>query len=261
MKEKIREALLKAGASHAGFARAGEISESVALKYQEWIEGNFHGEMEYLKRHIPLRRNTDNVLRGAKTVISMAFSYVPEKWRDDKLPYISAYAYGKDYHKVIRKLLKPAIENFKNYYGGEWRICIDSAPVEERYWATLSGIGKRGVNGAIITEKCGSLCFLAELLTTLEIEPDKPCIDACEGCGLCVKACPGGALRGDGTMDARKCINYLTIEKKSPLSAEETYLLKTATPGGIEYGCDLCHKVCPHNFNLSPTSIQEFHPR
>lgn len=257
MKEKIRQALLEAGAIAVGFAAAGEIDPSVALKYEKWIGEGFNGEMEYLKRHIPLRRHTDNVLPEAKTVISLAFSYVPEIWRDPKLPSLSAYAYGEDYHIVLRDILRPVVKDLKNQFGGKWRICIDSAPVEERFWAVMAGIGFIGLNGAIITQKAGSLCFLVEIISTLSIQPDNPCLDSCISCGKCLEACPGKALFGDGTMDARRCINYLTIEKKTSLNPEEKAFLE-AYPA-IK-GCDRCLRVCPHNQNLAPSSIPRFHP-
>lgn len=257
MKEKIRQMLLDSGAVAVGFAKAGEIDPVVGANYEKWIGEGYQGEMSYLERHIPLRRHTDNVMPDAQTVISLAFSYVPEKWRDMSLPSLSAYAYGEDYHLVLRDILRPVVKDLKNEYGGNWRICIDSAPVEERFWAVKSGIGFIGLNGALITRKAGSLCFLVEILTTIPVIPDERCSDTCLSCGRCLEVCPGKALNGDGTMDARRCINYLTIEKKTPLNAEEKAFLK-AYPA-IK-GCDRCLRVCPHNQNLVPTSILRFYP-
>lgn len=245
MKEKIRKRFLTEGADAVGFAKAGEIDHAIHSHHLQWIAERNHGEMSYLERHLPLKLHTDNVLPGAKTVISLAFSYVPSEWRSDNLPYIASYAYGDDYHDVIRERLSPIVEEFKDTYGGKWRICIDSAPVAERYWALKSGVGKRGMNGSVIVEGCGSLCFLTEILTTLELPPDKPSNDTCGECELCLRECPTRALKGDGTMDARRCINYLTIEKKGDMTEEERKMIKADT--GFLFGCDKCLKVCPHN--------------
>lgn len=245
LKEDIRQQLLAAGAIAVGFSEAGEVDAEVCKDYEKWIGEGCHGEMDYLVRHIPLREHTDNVLKGAQTVISMAFSFYPGEWRDNKLPYISAYSYGKDYHHVIRKLLKPSIKNFEKNYGGKWRLCIDSAPVSERYWALKSGIGRKGLNGSVIVKGAGGFCFLAELLTTLKFSPDSASSDKCLGCLKCIEICPSGALNGDGTIDSRKCINFITIEKKGELNEEEADIIKADS--GYLFGCDKCLKVCPHN--------------
>ena len=245
MKEDIRNILLEAGAVAVGFAQAGEIDSEFHEYFTKWIEKGYHGEMAYLERHIPLRHHTDFVLPGAKSVISLAFSYAPKEWRPLDQPMIAAYAYGEDYHKSLRRILKPVVKLFETKYGGNWRICIDSAPVAERFWAMKSGIGKRGLNSCIIVPGCGSLCFLVELLTTIELEPDSPSFSECDRCGLCVAECPAKAIHEDGTFEACKCINYLMIEKRTPLSDEESELI--STPPGYLYGCDRCLRICPHN--------------
>ncbi|MCH5229266.1 MAG: DUF1730 domain-containing protein [Muribaculaceae bacterium] len=257
MKEQIRKKLLETGAAAVGFCIAGEIDSAVHEDYKNWVKKGFNGEMAYLERHIPLRHSTQNVLPDTRTVISLAYSYVPEKWRSLDLPMISVYAYGEDYHKLLRKILKPVVKEFETTYGGKWRICIDSAPVAERFWAMKSGIGKRFINGCIGVENCGTLCFLVEILTTLEFDADQPSNTKCKECMECVKSCPSGALLGNGSMDAGKCINYLMIEKKSPLTSTEKQLLEKK-PGFI-LGCDICQRVCPHNRDLPPGQL--FHNR
>lgn len=256
MKEKIRKILINTGAKAVGFASAGEIDNCAHEYFKTWVEEGFHGEMAYLERHIPLRHHTDHVLEGAKTVISLAFSYVPEKWRPINLPMIAAYAYGDDYHKVIRKILRPAVRQLQELFGGKWRICVDSAPVAERFWALKSGIAKKAVNNCVIVEGCGGLCFLAEILTTIVLDPDQSSTGGCLGCGACIKACPAKALSENGHFDARKCINYLMIEKKSVLTPEEKSLIDSGA--GHIYGCDRCLRVCPHNKDLIPSNIPEF---
>lgn len=258
MKDKVKKALLESGAVAVGFAAAGKIDDDSAALFEEWVAKGMNAEMNYLERHIPLRQHTDNVLKDAATVISLAFSYVPEKWRDSALPSLSAYAYGEDYHVVLKRKLFPIVENLKQSLGGKWRICIDSAPMAERYWAAKSGVGFIGRNCCLITPQAGSLCFLVDILTTLPIEPDEENKDNCKDCGLCIQICPGKALNGDKTMDASRCINYLTIEKKSPLSEEESRFLENFP--SIK-GCDRCLRVCPHNKGLLPTNVVEFKPK
>ena len=257
MKEKIRELLLSSGAVAVGFTKAGKVTEEVSKKYSGWIEAGNHAGMSYLVRHIKLRKNTDNVLPNAKTVISLAFSYSPKERRNPDLPMIAGYALGCDYHDVIRKRLTPLVSELIRNYGGDWRICVDSAPMEERFWAVKSGLGFIGRNGALIVEGCGSYCFLAEILTTVEMEQDKSMQNDCLNCGKCIKACPSGAINSDCTIDSRKCLSYITIEKKGDFNNDEKKLL-TKTKTGILFGCDICLDVCPHNADITPSSIEEF---
>ena len=245
MKEEIRKILLSTGAVAVGFSEAGEIDPEVHKDFENWIGESRHGDMAYLERHLPLRKHTDSVLPGAKTVISLAFSYVPEHLRSPSLPTVAVYAYGEDYHIVLRERLNPIIKELKNIYGGKWRLCIDSTPLAERYRALKSGIGIRGSNGSVIVKGCGGLCFLAEILTTIPLIPDAPSHQHCEKCGLCIASCPGNAITGDGKIDARRCINYLTIEKKGEFTEEEKKLV--AHGSGHLFGCDNCLRVCPHN--------------
>ena len=257
LREEIRRLVLESGAVAVGFARAGEISKTEQDHFSLWLGKGLHAGMGYLESHETLRKHTDNVLPGAQTVISMAFSYAPKKWRESALPDIAFYAYGKDYHDVIRKRLKPIVGILTEKYGGKWRICVDSAPLPERYWAIKAGIGIPGKNGAVIVDGAGSLCFLAEILTELEIEPDIPSAGSCEGCGKCMSVCPTGALTKDYFFDSGKCINYLTIEHRGEWNNEQKKLLGKA--GNPFFGCDRCIRICPHNRGISLTDIPEFH--
>lgn len=257
MKERIRNLLKETGAVAVGFAEAGPISAQAHILFKSWIEEGCHGEMTYLERHAELRASTESVLPGSKSVISLAFSYFPSEWRSEELSHISAYAYGEDYHTALREKLKPVVRALTTEYGGNWRICIDSAPVAERYWAMRCGIGKRAKNGAIIVDGAGPFCFLVEIVTTLEILPDEPSDEWCEGCGQCLSECPSGALRGDGTMDSTLCINYLTIEKKGEFDSAQKKILRKS--GGSLFGCQRCYMVCPHSLGVphSPTEINK----
>lgn len=261
IKDNIRKALQKSGAVAIGFAKAAPVEADVIDGYNRWIEKGNNAGMDYLKRHAALKADPSHVLENVATVISLAFSYSPYQRRDPSLPKIAFYAYGEDYHEVLRKRLKPIVELLKNEYGGEWRICIDSAPLPERYWAIKCGIGKRGKNGSVIVDNFGSYIFLAEILTTVTVAPDEPRGDMCIGCGDCIKACPQGALKSDGTIDSRKCINYLTIEHRGKWEKENMEAMQTEAAKNSLYGCDVCQEVCPHNRNIPATNIPEFRPK
>lgn len=260
-KEDIRELIMDSGAIAVGFAKAGDVDANVMSQYRGWISAGHHAGMDYLARHTTLKENPASVLEGAATVISVAFSYAPDKLRDPALPMIACYAYGSDYHDVLRFRLNPVVSNLKGSLGGEWRICIDSAPLAERYWAMRSGIGIRGCNGTVIIEGAGSYAFLAEIVTTVTIRPDTPSAKECKKCGACREACPQNALSAEGLIDSCRCLNYLTIEHHGDWEGE--YASNMDTPAGRHtlYGCDRCLRVCPHNTGISPTGIKEFLPR
>ncbi len=261
MKDTISQAIKATGAVAVGFAEASEVDPKVISDYQAWINGGNHAGMDYLARHTVLKSHPRYVLEDATTVISIAYSYAPAVWRDPSLPVIAAYAYGDDYHDVLRRKLEPLVAEFKQSFGGNWRICIDSAPLAERYWAVKSGIGRRGLNGSIIIDSYGSYIFLVEILTSLSITPDEPSEAFCARCGACVKACPQKALRNDGTIDCRRCLNYLTIEHRGDWEGEMLEAMQTPTAKHTLFGCDICQRVCPHNRNIPPTAIPEFTPR
>ena len=248
MRERIRSMILSCGASACGFACAGDIPEECDSQFREWIASGHHAGMDYLERHVLLRRNLSNVLEGVSTVISVAFDF---SLPDSSFP-VAGYAVGKDYHKTLRQILKAPCADISVMTGGRTRVCIDSAPVAERYWAVKSGIGIRGVNGSVIIPGHGSCCFLAEILLTAFLPPDSPGSGEieCGRCGACVRLCPMGAISGDGTIDSRKCLNYLTIEHKGsfPDEAENLTLVKL-------FGCDVCLGVCPHNHNCKGRKV------
>ena len=243
-REGLRAALLEAGAAAVGFATAGPVSEDEDLRLRGWLASEHHAGMAWMERHADLRRNLDNVLPGTKTVISLAFPYAPERERPSDLPYLSRYAYGTDYHEAIRSLLTVVLE--QTNISSSCRICIDSAPVSERFWAIRAGIGYRGDNGALIVPGIGPEVFLAEILTTIEFEPDSPSNAECLHCGACRRACPTGALQPDSTIDCRRCISYLTIEHSGPWTDPDA-IAAMSTPAGRTslFGCDRCITACP----------------
>lgn len=247
MKERLRRMLLDAGACEVGFSRCEPLSADENRRRREWVDAGCNASMDYLARNADLRDDPSGLLEGCHTVISLAFPYRHTRERSPQLPRIARYALVPDYHKALRKLLKPVLREFEAATGARTRVCIDSAPVAERFRATRAGIGRRGLNGCLITPSAGSFVFLAEILTDLELEPDEPIGEWCLQCGACLRACPGDALNGDGTLDARRCLSYLTIEHSGPFTPEALEILDTPQGRRTLFGCDICQDVCPHN--------------
>lgn len=191
--------------------------------------------MDYLARYNDVRRNPTLLLEGARTVIVCAFAYGDSR----RSPLFADYALGDDYHTVLRDTLKPVAAALEEAVpDSATRICVDTAPLRERYWAQRSGLGFTGLNNQLIIPGIGSAVFLATILWTADATPDAPCNEHCSGCRACVRACPGKALDGNGGMDARRCLSYLTIEHRGELPDD------ISLPARI-YGCDICRDVCP----------------
>lgn len=243
------------GIDRIGFAQAGPVADEQSRHYAGWLAAGSHADMAYLERYPDIRRDPRLLLPGAQTVISCAISYWhPEVQRPDA-PQIAMYAHGDDYHDVVRRILTPLADEIARRWGAETRICVDTAPIHERYWAISSGVGFRGRNGLVIAPGVGSYIFLGEIVTTHPFLPTAPLpTDVCDSCGMCVARCPGGALRGDGTLDCSRCLSYLTIEYRGEFPPG-------FTTGGRLAGCDRCQQVCPHNAAPLPTSHPEFHLR
>lgn len=259
--EILRRGILGCGAVAVGFASAAEVEAEVMSRYRRWIgEGNAAG-MDYLARHAILKVHPRSVLEDVSTVISVAFSYAPGRRRDPSLPHIACYAYGLDYHDVLRSRLSPVVDSLKTEHGGSWRICIDSAPIPERYWAMRCGVATRCRNGSVAVDGFGTYIFLAEILTSLEIAPDEPTEGVCAECGACVRSCPQNAIAKDGTVDARRCINYLTIEHRGDWEGEMKGYMSTPAARHSLFGCDICQDVCPLNRGIPPSGIDEFQSR
>ncbi|MDE6309125.1 MAG: tRNA epoxyqueuosine(34) reductase QueG, partial [Muribaculaceae bacterium] len=190
------------------------------------------------------------LLDGARSVISCAFPY---QLQHDCA--IASYALGDDYHEVLRQRLGTVAQRLAENYGAATRICVDTAPLLERYWAVKAGVGFIGRNHQLIVPDCGSAVLLGEILTTADIEPDSPCALSCGDCMACVNRCPGGALLADGTFDARRCLSYLTIEYRGEID-------DSIDLHGRIYGCDECQLCCPHNHHDScPEPLAELAPR
>ncbi|GHB45970.1 tRNA epoxyqueuosine(34) reductase QueG [Mongoliitalea lutea] len=256
-------ALIKKQAQELGFAYCGiakaDFLEEEAPKLEAWLNQNYHGQMAYMANHFDKRLDPRLLVDGAKTVISLVYNYYPES----RLPEgpedlkIAKYAYGQDYHHVIKDKLKLFLENLKAAIGEiNGRAFVDSAPVMERQWAQKSGIGWLGKNSLLLTRNMGSFFFLAELIIDLEVAPDPPMVkDFCGTCTRCIDACPTDAIVGDGVIDASRCISYFTIELKDSLpdSFKGTF-------GNWIFGCDICQDVCPWNRFSKPHQEPKFLP-
>lgn len=247
------------GVCHHSIATIGEVeAESVNL-YREWIGEGRHAGMEYMERYSDVRDDPRKLLDGAQSIICCAISYYTSFQQQPGALKIARYALGLDYHDIVRGRLETAAQRIREIYGGETRVCVDTAPLRERYWAERSGLGFIGRNNHLMIPGAGSYFFLGEILTTAALRPSgvpaafKDAADACNSCGRCIKACPTGALDSDGHCDARRCLSYLTIEHRGEFP-EGTDLY------GTFYGCDRCAAVCPHNSHPAECEIEELQP-
>ena len=247
--ERVRQYALSAevGAMACGFAAVADVAAVADERYCRWVESGSNATMTYLEKYADVRRNPALLLEGARTIVSCAFSYA----RREHHPNIADYALGRDYHDVVRQRLESLASYLRAAGGGITRVCVDTAPLRERYWAVECGVGYIGRNNYLIVPGRGASCVLGEVLWTGTLQADRPCALQCSGCGACVRACPTGALHSDGTIDARRCLSYLTIEHRGEL------------PEGIRLGshicgCDECRRACRECDDTEPTAIAEF---
>lgn len=247
--EKIKAVLKGAGCCAVGIAQAGPVDAADAAIYDRWLASGHEAGMAYMHNHRELRMDPRKVLEGCLSVISMAFSYETDATRDGRLPSISAYAMLPDYHIWIRRRIRESgINLILGEENRDWRICVDSAPVRERYWAHRAGLGIIGENGMLIVPGAGCKVLLAEILTNLELRADTPMKGNCGQCGACRRACPAGALHPGGNIDCNHCLSYLTIEHKGEWEDERhKSAMETAAGRATLFGCDRCVNICPHN--------------
>lgn len=253
----IREESKRLGFSFIGFAKAEQMDKE-ARQLEAWLKQGAHGKMAYMANHFEKRVDPTKLVEGAKTVVSLLFNYhTAEKQQDAEAPKIASYAFGEDYHFVVKHRLKDLMR-FINENIGEvsGRCFVDSAPVLERDWAKRSGNGWVGKNTLLIHPKQGSYFFLAELIIDLELVYDSPIKDYCGTCTKCIDACPTDAISKEGYwMDGSKCISYLTIELRDAIPE--------AFNGQLEnwvFGCDICQEVCPWNRFAKQHKEPKFEP-
>ncbi len=248
------------GFEFCGIAKAGFLEEE-APKLEDWLNQNYQGEMAYLANHFDKRLDPTKLVEDAKTVVSLAYNYFPKSTLPEEKDAIklAKYAYGEDYHLVIREKLNLLLKILRQEIGEiNGRAFVDSAPVMERQWAQKSGIGWIGKNSLLLNRDIGSFFFLAELIIDLEVAPDSPMIkDYCGTCTKCIDACPTDAIVQAGVVDGSRCISYLTIELKDAIPAEFKGKMENWA-----FGCDICQDVCPWNRFSKPHQEPRFklHP-
>ena len=254
--QQIKSQAASLGFDACGLARAVPVDDAAVARYDNWIEKGHHGCMLWAARHRDLRRDPSLLLEGAQTVISLALNYYPARFQPQEAPQVAYYAYGRDYHEVLREKLTALAHYIEQATGCATRPCVDSAPVRERYWAQRAGIGFVGRNNCLIIPGKGSYYFLGEILTTAQLPTDEPCTQSCGNCGKCIEACPTGALASEGGADASRCLSCLLIENHD----EELPSWVNDVVGNRVVGCDECQRCCPHNAHATATTIQDFAP-
>lgn len=252
----IKSQAASLGFDACGFAAAMPVDAEALARYERWIELGHNGCMQWAAGHQDLRRDPTMLLEGAQTVISLALNYYPARFQPPGTLRVAYYAYGRDYHEVLREKLTQLAHFIEQITHCATRPCVDSAPIRERYWAQRAGLGFIGRNNCLILPGKGSYYFLGEIVTTAQLPSDEPCSLTCGDCGKCVKACPTGALDVEGAADATRCLSCLLIEnhdEKLPDWVNDVVADRVV-------GCDECQLCCPHNAHAEATIIADFAP-
>ena len=252
--------LIKTEAKRLGFLSCGvskaQFLEQEAPRLEKWLKNNMHGEMRYMENHFDKRLDPTKLVDGAKSVISLLLNYYPSQKQNPDSYKISKYAYGTDYHFVIKDKLKALLQFIQEEIGEvHGRAFVDSAPVLDKAWAARSGLGWMGKHSNLLTQQVGSFYFIAELIVDLELEYDAPATDHCGTCTACMDACPTEAIVEPYVVDGSKCISYFTIELKEAIPSEFR--------GRFDewmFGCDVCQDVCPWNRFSKPHQVPLFDP-
>jgi len=252
----IKQHAADLGFDHCGIAQAVQLDDD-ARRLEQWLHKGMHGSMHYMENHFDKRIDPRKLVDNARSVITLLLNYYPAQQQQPEAPKISKYAYGQDYHEVIKGKLNTLLARMQEAFGAvSGRGFVDSAPVLERSWAQRSGLGWLGKNGNLIHKQAGSFFFIATLITDLALEYDSPVGDYCGSCTRCLDACPTEALVAPGVVDGSRCISYFTIELKELLIPEKMQ-------GRFDnwmFGCDVCQDVCPWNRFSKPNQTIEFAP-
>lgn len=253
---QIKEYALTLGFDACGICSAEEVDLENQEGYKNWIDNSFYAGMDYMARNEDKRCNPALLVEGARSVVCVALNYYPEAKAPEENPQFAYYAYGKDYHDVVKAKLQQLFDFIKSLNpSAEGRPFVDTAPVLERYWAAKAGLGFIGKNSLLIIPKRGSYFFLGELILNLDLEYDKPLSLSCGNCTRCLDACPTKAIVAPRIVDANKCISYQTIENKGEIDEAIVPHLNNRF-----YGCDICQQVCPWNRYSKPHKTEEFDP-
>ncbi len=253
----IKTEATRLGFNSCGIAKAVQLDED-AVRLEQWLNKGHQSGMQYMERYFDLRIDPRKLVPGAKSVITLLLNYFPSEVQQSRAPKIAKYAYGTDYHYVIKDKLNQLLQFITDNIGAvDGRGFVDSAPVLERSWAVRSGLGWVGKNGNVLTKHSGSFFFIATLITDLDLIADAPFItDHCGTCTRCIDACPTQAIVSPTEIDAGKCISYLTIELKDAIILAEFH----SKMEGWMFGCDICQDVCPWNRFSKPNYEQAFTP-
>ena len=253
----IKQEARRLGFMSCGIAKAVQLDDD-ARRLEKWLSKGHQGNMQYMENHFDLRIDPAKLVPGAKSVITLLLNYYPSAEQQPDAPHIAKYAWGTDYHYVIREKLNQLLAYIKEHIGDvDGRGFVDSAPVLERSWAVRSGLGWVGKNGNLLTRHAGSFFFIATLITDLDLAADAPfTTDHCGTCTRCIDACPTQAIVSPTEVDGSKCISYLTIELKDALIPDEF----AGKMQGWMFGCDVCQDVCPWNRFSQPNTEPHFTP-
>ncbi len=260
MNKRQHTELIKAEAKRLGFLSCGiskaEFLEEEAPRLEKWLEKNMHGEMRYMENYFDKRLDPTRLVPGSRSVISLLLNYYPHEFQNEDSYKISKYAYGRDYHFVIKEKLKEMLSSLQSKIGDfHGRAFVDSAPVLDKAWAAKSGLGWIGKHSNLLSKKTGSFYFIAELIVDLDLDYDTPVTDHCGSCTACIDACPTDAIVEPYKVDGSKCISYFTIELKDELP--DSYKDKFED---WMFGCDVCQDVCPWNRFSKPHNEPLFNP-
>lgn len=241
-----------------GVAKAAPVDDITAGAYRGWVEAGMHAGMDYLCRNTEKRLNPTLLMEGARSIIVVALNYTPAARMPEDQYQIAAYAYGADYHDIMRSKLGALAEFANACTGGrmQYRAFCDTAPVLERYWAEKAGLGWTGRNHQLIIPHAGSMFFLGELLVDICLDYDTQLTPRCGTCRRCIDACPTGALTAEGGLDCRRCLSYQTIENRGDIPPDIAQAM-----GNCIYGCDRCQNACPWNRFAQPSSEPSLRPR
>jgi len=249
---------IKSWSQELGFLSCGitqaEFLEKEAVHLEDWLSRGYHGTMKWMENHFDKRLDPSKLVPGAKSVISLLFNYFPSEEQEEGTPKISKYAYGDDYHHVVKSRMRKLTERMQKEFGDfSFRYFVDSAPVLERPLAAKAGLGWIGKHSLLLSKQRGSFFFIGNIICDLELSSDGPVTDHCGSCTACIDACPTDAIVANQVIDARKCISYLTIELREEIPEEFKQKME-----GWAYGCDICQDVCPWNRFSTSHSTPEF---
>ena len=254
--QQIKEYAYSLGFDACGICKAEPVCVEEQRHFDEWIGSGYHADMDYMARNTDKRLDPTLLVENARSVICVALNYYPETKQPEDHPQFAYYAYGKDYHDVVKEKLNRLFDYIRSFQPAlNGRCFVDTAPVLERYWAAKAGLGFIGKNSLLIIPKMGSYFFLGELILDLTLEYDTPLNLSCGSCTRCLDACPTKAIVSPKVIDARRCISYQTIENKGDIDESVRLNLRNRF-----YGCDICQQVCPWSKYARPHKTEDFDP-